>query len=78
MHTYNLTFDRTNSIRQKRTHHTYMNKFITEWNILPNFLRKKLRFANSLKACKEILKKERTLKYDNKIHHDYKWKSFKN
>lgn len=58
IHTYNLTFDRTNSIRQRRTHHIYMNKFITEWNILPNFLRKKLRFANSLKACKEILKKK--------------------
>lgn len=76
MQYFGLSFDRTNSIRQRKNPNTYMNKFVTEWNKLPSFLKKKLRFSNSLKASKEILKKERTLRYENKIHVEYKWKKY--
>lgn len=76
MQYFKLFFDRTDKIRQRVTDNTYMSKFIPEWNLLPGFIRKKLRFAKSLKACKEILKRERTLNYENRIHVEFKWKKY--
>lgn len=76
MQHFGLTFDRVNSIRQRRSNHSYMQKFIAEWNKLPDYLRKKLRFAKSLSSCKEILKKERKLEYNLNIHRQYKWCSY--
>ena len=81
-----LFFDRGYSTRKRFTAGTYMAKFVELWIDLPLRLRKKLLSidkdsrevrVNPIKSVKSILKKDRQLKYDTKIHTEYKWISYK-
>ena len=71
-------FDRTYSTRKYFPENTYLAKFRELWVDLPYRTRKKIFNCKNMDQVKNTLKNTRKLKYNTKIHTDYKWISYKN